>query len=143
MKKFILIFILITLFSCEELVEQTYKFNVRNESDSELYFTIGYKYPDTTLSTENTTNRILPMSTFRLGGFQTQDKIFDEALNDTLSFFFLTKETIENNEWNEIRSNYLVLKRFDVSYDDFQSLDFEIVYPPTFEMENIRMYPAE
>ncbi|WP_179009661.1 hypothetical protein [Winogradskyella forsetii] len=134
---------MITLLSCEDLVEQTYKFNIRNESDFELYFTMDYKYPDTTLSAENTTNRILPMSTFRLGGFRTQDKIFDESVNDTLSFFFLTKETIENNEWYEIRSNYLILKRFDVSYDDFQSIDFEIVYPPTIEMENIRMYPTE
>ena len=124
-------------------MEKTYKFNIKNQSENELYFYIDSKYPDTTITVENTTNRILPMSTFRLGGFRTQNKKFEEAVNDTLSFFFIAKETLENNYWSEIKTNYLILKRYDVSYNDFESVDFEIVYPPTIEMENIRMYPTE
>lgn len=143
MKKFSLILILMMLLSCEDLVEQTYKFNVKNETENELYFYIDDKYPDTTITTVNVTNKIIPMSTFRLGLFKAQIEFFEEATNDTLSFYFISKETVSNFDWNEIRNEYLILKRYDVSFDDFQTIDFEIVYPPTVEMENIRMYPTE
>ncbi|AXO78893.1 hypothetical protein DZC78_00310 [Olleya aquimaris] len=107
MKKSSLILMLIVLLSCEDLVEQTYKFNVKNETENELYFYIDDKYPDTTLTTENFTNKIVPMSTFRLGLFKAQDEFFEEAINDTLSFYFISKETVSNFDWNEIQTNIL------------------------------------
>src|SRR6056297_3148236 len=60
---------------------------------------------------------------------------------DTLSIYFFHPDTLSTYDWNEIRSGYKVLKRYDLSIDDLTSLNFTVPYPPTPEMENMRQYP--
>jgi len=40
-----------------------------------------------------------------------------------------------------IREEYKVLKRYDLSIEDIQLLNYEIPYPPTEVMRGMRMYP--
>ena len=58
-----------------------------------------------------------------------------------MSVFIFDSEILENIEWKEIRDNYMILKRYDLSLEDLQKLDFTLYYPPTEEMKDIKMYP--
>ena len=58
-----------------------------------------------------------------------------------MSVFIFDSEVLENIEWKEIRDNYMILKRYDLSLEDLQKLDFTLYYPPTEEMKDIKMYP--
>ncbi len=132
--------------SCENVDEQVYRFNIVNNSDITLHFyrgdvSGGLVYPDTTIAENITPNTVPPNSIFRLGGFATPEEIFDRLPNDTLSIYFFHPDTLSIYNWNEIRNEYKVLKRYDISLEDFRLLNLEIPYPPTIEMENIRQFP--
>jgi len=48
---------------------------------------------------------------------------------DTLRVFLFAKNTIVNTEWDQIESEYLILKRYDLTLSDLDSLDWTITYP--------------
>jgi len=43
--------------------------------------------------------------------------------------FVFDANIVENTPWDTIRKNYLILKRYDLSYDDIVSLNWIITYP--------------
>ena len=73
--------------------------------------------------------------------------------NDTLSFFFFHRDTIDKYSWEEIRQYNKTLVRYDIGTGDLMRLpkfyynnvnsasDPVIIYPPTEQMRFIRMYP--
>ncbi len=150
----ITLYLLVTLFlnGCQ-FGERTYKFNIRNSTNdtlqyyrahSEDYF--HYVYPDTTITERkfnlsSPSGRILPKSTLRLGGFSSVESVFKTYKNDTLSFYFFNRDTLRKYPWETIRKDYNILKRYDLSIQDMQMLDYEVVYPPTEAMKDIKMYP--
>ena len=56
------------------------------------------------------------------------DKVFEKLPSDTLSIFIFSGDTIAIYDWQTIRSNYNVLKRYDLSYQDMESLNWTITY---------------
>ena len=58
-----------------------------------------------------------------------------------MSIYLFDAETVDNTPWETIREEYKVLKRYDLSLEDIQFLDYEISYPPTEQMKDMRMYP--
>ncbi|MCD8528648.1 MAG: hypothetical protein LRY27_01410 [Chitinophagales bacterium] len=48
---------------------------------------------------------------------------------DTLTVFIFDAQVIEDSTWNSIRDNYLILKRYDLSFQDLDSMGWEITYP--------------
>lgn len=61
---------------------------------------------------------------------------------DTLSFVIVSVDTLNKYSWDEIRSSYNILQRYDLSRNDLRLLDATIHYPPTETMRNMKMYPA-
>jgi len=61
--------------------------------------------------------------------------------HDTLSIFFFDKDTIERYSWEEIRSEYKILCRYDVSAQDIKRHNYTFSYPPDESMKDIKMYP--
>lgn len=145
MKKCIIFLAILGVFnSC--IWEESYKFNVRNNSNKTLRFYIAYPYdinvyPDTILFNQFSVARLVSHSTYHLGGFEKIDDKIAKIPSDTLSFYFFDSETIETYSWEKICEDYKVLKRYDLSIEDIQLLDYEIPYPPTKQMKNMRMYP--
>lgn len=41
-----------------------------------------------------------------------------------------------------IIDNYMILRRYDLTVDNLQSLNWKIPYPPTEAMRSMKMYPA-
>ena len=140
---------LLVVVSCEDLTRETYRFNLANRSEIIVGLTrtgnedLGF-YPDTVI-----TRRLLdqipilePGLTLRLGGFRPPEEIFDEQPSDTISVYFFDAQVLEGNSFEDIQDNYRVLKRYDLSAADMKLIDYEVPYPPTPEMSQIKQYPA-
>jgi hypothetical protein len=59
-------------------------------------------------------------------------KDWDEVLvspKDTISMFILSKDTLDKYDWAKIRSDYNILKRYDLSLADLQRMNWTITYP--------------
>jgi hypothetical protein len=53
----------------------------------------------------------------------------DEHNGQIYHYFFLDKEVVDTVPWDTIRSKYLILKRYDVSFDDMEKMNWTITYP--------------
>ena len=58
-----------------------------------------------------------------------------------LMIFVFDAEIVENTPWEIVSKDYLVLKRYDVTLEDLQRLDWKITYPPTEAMKDMKMWP--
>lgn len=78
------------------------------------------------------------------GGSLPWKRIFDTSVpTDTLSLIIIHFDTLSSLPWDEIRTEYKILKRYDLSLADLERINFTIVYPPDESMEGIKMFPPE
>ena len=77
------------------------------------------------------------------GGSATWESIFESSSvpSDTLSLFVFHVDTLAKYDWESIRKDYNILKRYDLSLEDLEQLNFTIIYPPDSSMEGVQMYP--
>lgn len=106
-------------------------FWVENHSDHLIMTLRSYQYPDTTI----------PDAQNELGGILAGEKapydydiknwseLFDQLPGDTLSVFIFHGDTIAKYNWQEIRSGYKILKRYDLSQKDLEDMNGTIQYP--------------
>ena len=145
MKTNILIFISTLLFISCENPDQTYKFRIINDSEKALYFDRSISnrsvYPDTLISETKVQLKVSPYTTSYEGGLISTEEVFKKYSIDTLSIYFFDADIVDNYSWETIREEYKILKRYDLSIEDIQLLDYEIPYPPTEVMRGMRMYP--
>ena len=79
------------------------------------------------LTTENIENRIILTN--------EQDSISEgfinylENSNEILMVYLLSKDTIDQVPWERIRDDNLVLRRYDLTLEDLESLNWTIEYP--------------
>lgn len=69
------------------------------------------------------------------------DKMVAGLIVDTLSIYIFSRPSYKNTPWEILRSNYMVLKRYDLSIADLKKLNYKVPYPPTIEMAGMKMYP--
>ena len=70
------------------------------------------------------------------------EKVFKrEGYTDTVFVYIFDAELIENTPWEVIARDYLVLKRYDLTLEDLNSLNWNIPYPPDERMKNMKMWP--
>jgi hypothetical protein len=126
---------------CATEVNKKNEITLVNTSGNSIgyYFALGGKfgnaYPDT----------ILPAYTDYVGKELKSNKTFHylfgggkEALikalpKDTLSVYIFSTDTLSKYTWDEVRSNYKVLKRYDLSLQDLNELNWTITYVPSIE----------
>jgi hypothetical protein len=87
-------------------------------------------YPDTSLPVTEPyliNGSISSTSCYRSN--KTQEMTFDLLPADTLSVFVINKDTLLYYGWDTIRSQYKILKRYDLSYHDLESMNWRIPYP--------------
>ena len=60
---------------------------------------------------------------------------------EMLYIYVFDAAVVENTPWEVIARDYLVLKRYDLSLEDLQKLDWRVTYPPTDAMKDIKQYP--
>jgi len=135
MKKYIFFIIIITINSCVDLDGTDYRLKIVNSTSKYLYFNDQYKYPDTLIEEFNNIGLkdsylIDPNSEKLIPTQVPWERIFRNDLpSDTLSIFIFDGEIIETVPWDTIRKNYMILKRYDLSYDDLVRMNWTISYP--------------
>lgn len=149
MNKIIILGLCIVFIKCCKLPESYSDINIINNSNQsiDLYICLGGNYgtyyPDTLLP--YTSNYIIKdiksKITYQYLLHGAWKDIFISLPQDTLSVFILSTDTIMQYEWQEIRDNYNILKRYDLSLSDLEQLHFYVPYPPDETMENMKMFP--
>jgi hypothetical protein len=138
MKKLLLLFALVLCSnSCENVpfVDKAYRIIVINNSSRDVYvykadLNAEIQYPDTLLPSSNATFLKIPAN--KRGYFDSKTTWEENIKNlpsDTLSVFFIDGSIFENEEWDTIKDNYLILKRYDLSIEDLEKCNFTITYP--------------
>jgi hypothetical protein len=121
-EKIILIITLVFFLLGCDLVPKRYRIFIFNNSNQPIYVHAAYILPDTSLPVEEP--QILtevPVGTSReYFDVDVKDAEFKRFRNngDTLTIFILSKTVVEKNEWSKIRTQNMVLKRYEVTYTD-------------------------
>ena len=155
-KRFLTIGIVILCMACKcDLADKSYSIFIDNKSELVIssYLALGENgataYPDTTLSFDrkwvgyetkpnNRAYQVLPTFTY--------EEWFARLSQDTLSIFIFSQNTLNQYSWFEIQSDYKILQRYDLSFEDLKKLSDKngvpiITYPPTEAMKDMKMYP--
>ena len=148
MKKIILFFTALLAISCLKHLDVRYPLLVRNNSQHNigLYFALGgvkgIYYPDTIppISNDGVRNPIT-FNRYSFHSSTTWEHNYSKLPQDTMSVFVFHSDTLATYSWEEVREEYKVLIRYDLSLDDLERLDFELSYPPDSRMQGVKMYP--
>ena len=150
MRKVSVIFIVL-LISCTLKMDAIYPIHIYNESEVQYigyYFATGGRYgsyyPDTLLPNNNTyvyNKNIKPKQHLQYDSWIKWDVTFKSLPKDTLSIFIFSSDTLNKYSWEEVRRDYKILKRYDLSIQDLELLDYKVYYPPTPTMSRMKMYP--
>ncbi len=123
--------------SCEKppFVDYFYDIIVTNSSRSDIRVYLAdefaiRQYPDTTLPEIKLTIQKAPIGKNCYFYSKTSwEENLTKLSADTLSVYFIDNTVYENGPWDSIRTNYLILQRYDLSLKDLQNRNFEIEYP--------------
>lgn len=138
MNKYILIlmFLIINTNCKKSILQQEYTIDLINKSDHSIgyYFAIGGQYgtfyPD---SLPESNNYIMyDISKVISPGYMGHldwNEFFDNLPKDTLSVFIFHTDTLNKYTWSDIRDNYMILKRYDLSQSDLSQMNWTITYP--------------
>ncbi len=149
MKRHILLVLAIAVTAIKscDLEADFYTINIQNTTNSTLKFHVASEdspviYPDTILPS-NRENIVLQDVSGNVfwGGSKKWEDVISALPSDTLSIYFFHPDTLSTYSWDVIRDEYKILKRYDLSVEDLQSIDLEVFYPTTPMMEAIRQYP--
>ncbi len=61
--------------------------------------------------------------------------------HDTLIVFVFNADTLALYGWEYVKEHYLIAQRYDLSLIDLQLLSWRLQFPPSSEMQNIKMWP--
>jgi hypothetical protein len=120
--------------SCEEISGYDNRLTIVNNSDKRIFYVEGVTYPDTSIGSYNPVrsfaeNGANPHSSNGITILGKWEESFKELPVDTLMIFIFDADTLEQVPWDKIRSEYKILKRYDLSLQDLKDRDWKVVYP--------------
>ncbi len=124
--------LLFNLTACEDnpLTVTRYSIKIVNNTSTRLNCSYGDAYPDTSLPLNYPyIIHILPNDFHNFNSSKKWESVVAEAPSDTLSFFIFNSDTLNAFPWAQIRNEYKILKRYDLSIQDLQSTNYTITYP--------------
>lgn len=110
------------------------KLRIYNISDKAIYASWTIDYPDTSFNhmanpTYNSQINKVEAHTLQKTYYGAPSEgLFDDKV-DTLSVFIFDAKVLESNSWDTVKAKYLVLKRYDLSLDDLEKMNWTITYP--------------
>jgi hypothetical protein len=127
-KKFIIPFIVLILsFSCEDLFDHAYFFQVQNNSSNKIRCYASYNFPDTSLNlTKPPLHLIEPNSYTKIDSRKEWDKVLPK---DTIEIFIFSEDTLLKYDWDIVRKEYKILKRFDLNINEIGKSSNTVIYP--------------
>lgn len=88
-------------------------------------------FPDTSLLAEKPINMpIIPAFSENYIDFKVKyEKVFEAIPSGKLSIYLFSKDTLNKHTWEQIRQDYKVLKRYDLTYDELKQMNWTVSYP--------------
>jgi hypothetical protein len=125
------VIICLSLLYCHQPKEDyPLKFEILNNSDSSIYFAFSDAFPDTSLS------KIYPIPYYQGNLWQKllphtgkNEVTPDFNLHSKTFIFIFDANAIETTPWDTIVKHYNILKRYQLTKDDMEKLDWVITYP--------------
>ncbi|MEO6682812.1 MAG: hypothetical protein ABIN48_08285 [Ginsengibacter sp.] len=129
---------------------------LKNNSQNVISSQSGFDYPDTLVSQINiflgydsATRKINNGDRYSISWGQGScfEALFSGGgshellMSDTLSLFVFSYDTLIKYDWETIRTQYKVLKRYDLSLKDLNQLNWTVTYPPTEVMKEMKQFP--
>ena len=96
----------------------------------------GYPYSDSYKTLPNENN-----NTAFFNVFSGRSDCYENTLKDTLYVFIFEEDVLANHSWADVVDKNLVLQRYNLSLQDLQQLNWQISYPPSELMKDMKMYP--
>jgi len=113
---------------CEKLADHTNFIRIHNYTNDTVQAYAGYDYPDTMLCVEKPRLVMIYPNT-QDGGLESKTDWKDKLQSDTLIIFLLSKDTVDTYSWEEIKNDYKILLRYDLSINDLENQNWTIIYP--------------
>jgi hypothetical protein len=157
---------LLSLSGCEQLFPDWYDSlsergvcfnNLSNDSllvlSGEMGNGWGISYPDTLLPERipelygngDQYWNMSPRSIGTLWDMSGRNDRFEDCLrsaHDTLMVFVILKDTLDKYGWEDVRKNYRVAVRYELSSAEVRSIRYLIPYPPQPFIKDVKMYPS-
>lgn len=136
-----LILIILLLFTihfggCEKgLTERKYAITIINNASHKIKFYVAslgseHIYPDTLLPPkEGPFNEIAPLMSGYRDSSVPWEEVFKHLPADTLSIYIFHSDTLAKYSWDTIRSQYNLLRRYDLSLEDLKQNNYTVAYP--------------
>jgi len=130
---FLFLGLLLMSSSCNDEKEQ--KLRVQNNSDKTIYYDWSSSYPDSSLQyignpTANSHQcKVNAKSISNYSYLSPCKSYFGSRDMDTMIIFIFDAELIEALSWDSVRSKGLVLKRYFLSLDDLEEMNWIVNYP--------------
>lgn len=111
-----------------------YRLKVINKSNMTIYVEYTMSPIDTLLPyTQSPFNHspdnAAPNGTITLGRGGSWEDAFNEVVDQKLRIFIFNASIVDNTPWETVKKNYMILKRYDLSFHDLDSLNWTITYP--------------
>ena len=143
MKMNLIILMISSLFlnlACGDKEDNCHKtITFKNATTDTLYVTSSYEFPDTSTFTgipnpvlDPNFTKVLPNenNTQVLWGRDCIELAFKDLIpSDTMMIYVFDAKVLEENTWETVKANYLVLKRYDLSLQDLEQMNWSIKYP--------------
>ena len=123
--------LLIVNSSCHK--DEGLKLRVNNVSEKAIYVKWTGAYPDTSLNhmanpTYNSQINKVEAHSVQKDYYGVPSQAFFKYI-DTLSVFIFDAQVLENTPWDSVQARYIVLRRYDLSLDDLNKMNWIITYP--------------
>lgn len=110
------------------------RLNIINNTEHIIASFIQYNYPDTSIQDKETPGfnsiSIEPHSkNVHLTFVSWETLINQNNQYGIISILIFSSDTIQTYSWEEIQKNYNVLKRYDLSLQDLERMNWTITYP--------------
>lgn len=131
-KTLLILFACIGLSSCKEgmfLGEIFYNIGVYNRSACTVYLWRSYSYPDTSLPVDKPALvKIGPGKDYNISSSQKWENELRSKPSQTISIFILDSAVYTGQNWDSVRVNNRVLRRYDLRAEDLVNINYTVNY---------------
>lgn len=114
---------------CESpFVERVYSFYLTNNSTDEISFSYNLRYPDTLLYSDMRIISPSPQSKIPVDNKEEWEDTINKATGKKLQVFVFSV-LVNDSNWQMVRENYLVKRRYTITADELKTMNYIIEYP--------------
>jgi len=108
-----------------------------NTTNKHIYVSSSFKYPNTEafkyhpdplLSPVDSKIEALEENTHILSGRTCYEVSLENAESSIIMVYVFDGTTLETSTWQTVKDNNLVLKRYDLTLEDLEGMNWEIIY---------------